>query len=483
MKPRSAIQKQLVEWAGALPPLDEHRKEWAKKLFPAEALYYSRRGNHSEFHCLCCGSVVPMLGKWDIEPEDGHIDKWICPECGAECDVLPQYNSGFGHNYNPRTRQYSKKATNERLVTLIDVFHGIQVFRTFDVYRWNGRSDLADGTHRGCPTEYMFQEVFQNWVFDDGAEIITARHYTRSPFSFNWAWHSEYGINGHNDHCSGCYQMEDVFDTSGNFMFPGIRVTKRLRRNGFSSKCAKLGVCPAKISVRLLKDNLYEELVKLGQYRMAAFMLDHKRHNLKDYIYAIRICTRHGYKIKDPSMWLDYLDDLAFLGMDTHNPKFLCPEKLSDAHGRTHRRRLRVEREIEKQKKKQEIERYEPLYAESKRPFFGIVFGDDTVIISVIQTVNEVSEEADAMHHCVFSNDYWKHNDSVLLSARDNNGKRVETIEIGLDPYKVLQSRGLENKKTKYHDRIVSLCDANMKLFRKAARQMTVPLHERLNAV
>ena len=39
MKPRSAIQRQFVELAGQLPPLDEWRLEWAKKLFPAEALY------------------------------------------------------------------------------------------------------------------------------------------------------------------------------------------------------------------------------------------------------------------------------------------------------------------------------------------------------------------------------------------------------------------------------------------------------------
>lgn len=81
------------------------------------------------------------------------------------------------------------------------------------------------------------------------------------------------------------------------------------------------------------------------------------------------------------------------------------------------------------------------------------------------------------MHHCVFANGYYKKHDRVLLSARDMEGNRLETIEIGLDPFKVLQSRGLQNGSTKEHQRIVELCNANMDLFRRAVPKMTVPLH------
>ena len=49
MKPRSRKERQFVEMAGKLPPLDEKRKEWAKGLFPPQTKYFSRRGNNCEF--------------------------------------------------------------------------------------------------------------------------------------------------------------------------------------------------------------------------------------------------------------------------------------------------------------------------------------------------------------------------------------------------------------------------------------------------
>lgn len=42
------------------------------------------------------------------------------------------------------------------------------------------------------------------------------------------------------------------------------------------------------------------------------------------------------------------------------------------------------------------------------------------------------------------------------------NGKRIETIEVNLNDYSLVQSRGLCNKSTKYHKRIVKLVEANM---------------------
>ena len=106
MRPKTKRQKQYAEWAGMLPPLDEKRKEWAKKLFPPQALYYSRRGNNCEFWCQCCGAIVPTLGKWLLT--DYAAGPWTCPECGAVCEVLPQYSGGFSHDRNTRTGERSK---------------------------------------------------------------------------------------------------------------------------------------------------------------------------------------------------------------------------------------------------------------------------------------------------------------------------------------------------------------------------------------
>ena len=70
------------------------------------------------------------------------------------------------------------------------------------------------------------------------------------------------------------------------------------------------------------------------------------------------------------------------------------------------------------------------------------------------------------MHHCVYSNEYYLKPNSLILSATIN-GKRVETIEVSLKTLKVLQSRGVCNKNTEYHDRIIELVNKNKRLIRK----------------
>ena len=81
--------------------------------------------------------------------------------------------------------------------------------------------------------------------------------------------------------------------------------------------------------------------------------------------------------------------------------------------------------------------------------------------IQPLKTIREVWEEGEAMHHCVFKMGYYKHDHTLLLSAR-KAGKRLETIEVNTESWKVVQSRGLQNQRTKDHDKILDLLKANM---------------------
>lgn len=71
--------------------------------------------------------------------------------------------------------------------------------------------------------------------------------------------------------------------------------------------------------------------------------------------------------------------------------------------------------------------------------------------------------EGKLMHHCVGS--YHKRTDSLILSATID-GKRIETVEVSLKTLKVVQSRGVCNKLTEYHERIVELVERNAELIR-----------------
>ena len=85
---------------------------------------------------------------------------------------------------------------------------------------------------------------------------------------------------------------------------------------------------------------------------------------------------------------------------------------------------------------------------------------------SVLGSVNEYLEESAALHHCCFASEYYLKPNSLCLSARVN-GERTETVELSLIDFRVLQSRGLCNGNTPYHDRILRLVESNANLFRR----------------
>ena len=72
------------------------------------------------------------------------------------------------------------------------------------------------------------------------------------------------------------------------------------------------------------------------------------------------------------------------------------------------------------------------------------------------------------MHHCVYRMGYYKRPESLILSARDRGGNRLETVEVNLNTFSVVQSRGLQNHPTLAHADIIRLVEQNMNLIKRA---------------
>ena len=70
------------------------------------------------------------------------------------------------------------------------------------------------------------------------------------------------------------------------------------------------------------------------------------------------------------------------------------------------------------------------------------------------------------MKHCVFSNEYFKNEKSLILSAMVD-GVKTETIEICLDTMKVVQCRGHHNMNSENHDDILRVMNKNIPLIAK----------------
>ena len=255
-----------------------------------------------------------------------------------------------------------------------------------------------------------------------------------------------------------------VYDITPARTYPRTKVIPELKRNGFKGEFHNLQ--PFELFCELLKNNQAETLIKTEQYSLLNYFIYHSFKNIASYWNSIRIATRNGYMVGDAGIWCDYIDLLRYFGKDTNSPKYICPADLKAGHDRLVRKKTeRMERErIEKQKHKA-LEN-EQRFQELKGKFFGIAFTDGTIQVRVLESVSEFLEEGTTMHHCVYSNEYYLKPNSLILSATID-GKRVETIEVSLKTLKVLQSRGVCNKNTEYHDRIIELVNKNKRLIRK----------------
>lgn len=78
-------------------------------------------------------------------------------------------------------------------------------------------------------------------------------------------------------------------------------------------------------------------------------------HGIDQYWAAYKITLRNHYDIIDIALWCDYVDMLRRLGKDIHNPKYVCPKNLQEAHDKA-QRKLQA-REIRKPKLKDDSKR------------------------------------------------------------------------------------------------------------------------------
>lgn len=249
-------------------------------------------------------------------------------------------------------------------------------------------------------------------------------------------------------------------------IYPKFKVTDTLRRNGFKDDFH--GIAPTILIPSILSDSRAETLLKAGRAEYLKYFLNNLR-TFDACWQSYKVATRNGYDIEDISIWCDYVDMLRRLGKDIHSPKYVCPTDLHREHDlRQNEFRKQREKE-EKEKRRKKAMEDEKRFHELKSKFFGIRFTDGTIQVHVLESVQEHLEEGVAMHHCVFDNAYYLRENSLILSATIE-GRRIETIEVNLDTLKVVQSRGVCNKNTEYHEQIVNLVNANRKLIRQRMR-------------
>ena len=421
MKPRNKFEKAVLEQSKHLRPITKTQSKWAFRECIDHFAYRLPKGRTT---CMDCGHSWTM---------DKPKDTCTCPHCRAKLLVR---------------ETFERKLQQKRYFTTLTAYGEYQVLRMFL---------LVAEMEKGCKAEHYVLEIGQYWWNAQGRKALVAIQRILGHYVDTFSFCAPMAIRNDNE----AYQY-----AAYSQIYPKFKVTDTLRRNGFEDDFHD--IAPTILIPALLSDSRAETLMKAGRMEHLRYFLNNKS-TFDACWQSYKVATRNGYEIEDISLWCDYVDMLRRLNKDIHSPKYVCPTDLHREHDRRqHELRRQRERE-EKEKRRKKAMEDEKRFHELKSKFFGIRFTDGTIQVHVLESVQEHLDEGVAMHHCVFDNAYYLKENSLILSATIK-GRRIETIEVNLDTLKVVQSRGVCNQNTEYHDQIINLVNANRKLIRQRMR-------------
>ena len=421
---------------------------------------------------------ITKAQEWEAQQVGGVA--WIGAKRGW-CDVCAQefdhdlWNSRKKYTVCPccGTRVKVKKSPNKRKESTKYYWHIIttaedwQVVRTFLVTREAVRVERF-GTEILNPSDVYINatEVFQRFLKKGEKSMVMGlavrgMHY----YSDQWKWDSKWQIR----------QYKPVYSVWG-WMSKNQQLLPMLKQRGLKKINAECS--PYDQIESVFYDEKAEILLKNKADKLFAAFISRNGSKVYGHWQTIRVALRHNYKPSDVTMWLDLLDLLRANGKDVHNPHYICPEDLKKAHDVQHAIRERVlEKErIEREKAKarqladklSEDGKTNLEYVQRMGAFLGVTLKLGNVTLQPLQSVREFFEEGSELCHCVFTNNYYKHDHCLIIGARVE-GKRTETIEIDTKSWKIVQCRGKHNQPSKHHDRILALMNRNMYKFKQVA--------------
>ena len=412
MKPRNKFEKAVLEQSKHLRPITKTQSKWAFRECIDHFAYRLPKGRTT---CMDCGHSWVM---------DKHRETCTCPHCRAKLQVK---------------ETFQRILQQKRYFTTLTACEGYQVLRMFL---------LVAEMEKGCKAEHYVLEIGQYWWNAQGRKALVAIQRILGHYVDTFSFCAPMAIRNDNE----AYQYAAYSQT-----YPKFKVTDTLRRNGFEDDFHD--IAPTIFIPALLSDSRAETLIKAGRMGHLRYFLNNNS-TFDACWQSYKVATRNGYEIEDISLWCDYVDMLRRLNKDIHSPKYVCPTDLHREHDLRQSELCRQREKEEKEKRRKKAIEEEKRFHELKSKFFGICFTDGTIQVHVLESVQEHLEEGVSMHHCVFSNAYYLKEDSLILSATIE-GKRIETIEVSLRTLEVVQSRGVCNKNTEYHEQIVNLVNAN----------------------
>ena len=267
--------------------------------------------------------------------------------------------------------------------------------------------------------------------------------------------------------------VEETFEYTEHYDMPKFSLDAELARRGIDLN-ALHGMKLTQIIQSMAENPFFETLWKQGNWAVAKFF----RRDLGYYQQQIRIALKHGFVFNEDNIneWRDMICMLRYLNKDIHNPKYLCPANLHDAHQALlaeQNRKIAIEqdrrrRAIDEQNRRQAEEQMkkakktEEEFIKRREKYFDLSIAGVGFTIVCLKSIDEFKNEGDTLSHCVFRCGYYSKADSLILSARNAENNPIETIEIDLRSFKILQCYGEHDTHTPLHDSIVKTMNDNM---------------------
>ena len=422
MIPKTVVQKRAIVLSKKLPLLNSRQINWGKNLF--DKFKYERKYDVS---CFECGVRFPKS------------KRITCPNCHAKLKPWTETKrSGQDYWY-------------------MSVFTTIKEFQVLRYFRINKYMRVDK------PAEFFFTEVYQHWLSNTGKYVLISK--LISPFSYYrfdpWSRMSEMEVRGY----AGQLHLLD-----GIPMYPYRRILRELYRNGFYDDYYDFH--PARLFALLLGSSIAETFFKAGKIDMLKIYARNEK-EFTMFWPSYKICTRHKYEIDDWSTWFDHMKLLKYFKYDLRSPKYICSPTFIDDHNKLLKRKRVIENKIREERirndriafeaaEKIRIEK-EKAIIKTKKKYFDLKISNGKIDVVVLSKIKDFKDEGRILQHCVYDSGYHKKAFSLILSARIKK-KRLETIELDLKEMKIIQSRGLRNENSKYHDEIINLVNNNINL-------------------
>lgn len=442
MKARSALEKAVVKLSGRIPQdsLTQSQLEWLCRIKYASYCHPFK----GKFWCPNCGEYIGVLVE-EVDKIKG-IDV-VCPHCGSKLKTATADT-----NYVPFRIKPKIVCRNVDYVAFATRVYDFQVIRYF-VVRYESR------LHKKLAVTEI-EEVVRTWSKKGCCEVVES-----------------VGLGG-----IGCYWWDCPFSKSGDlslkshgynidtgYVYPRSTWSKDYIRFGlYHVKDSGSLLSPAWLH-KILSDDHALTILQKGWYSLLqGYMLKYGEKAKDELFDSIKIAIRNNYGSADTesALWIDYIGSLKKLGLDVRNAHYVCPEDLNAAHDSAVRR-ISMKEMKEKLKELSEDNRQ---YTKRIDKFKGIVFACDDVEISPLKSLYDFKYEGDKLHHCVFTNEYYKKNESLIMSAR-RDGIPIETIEVSLDTYKILQCHGDHNHMSELHQQILDTVTRNMSAIKRANKK------------